>query len=238
MLVLGITGPTGAGKTTVLQKIEELSGKIIDCDRVYHELLENSAEMLQELRNRFGSAIFGENGVLHRKELGAIVFADPAALEDLNRITHRFVCEEADRLIAQAREAGYALCALDAIALLESGLGDRCDCTIAVLAPEEDRVRRIMARDGISEAYARHRVAAQKPGEWFAQRCTYTLRNDGTREMFAKAAEALLMAVLNKEDTNGREVSGAAAAGSTAVSEQERLGCDRQQSGEAHRPVR
>ncbi len=196
MLVLGITGPTGAGKTTVLQKIAELSGKIIDCDQVYHELLENNQKMLESLRNRFGSGIFGENGVLHRKALGAIVFADPVALEDLNRITHRFVCEEADRLIGQAREEGYRLCALDAIALLESGLGDRCDATIAVLAPEEDRVRRIMARDGISEAYARRRVAAQKPGEWFSKRCTYTLWNNGPRETFEKAAEELLQAVI------------------------------------------
>lgn len=179
MTVIGITGPTGAGKTTALHALADLGAAVIDCDGVYHDLTENSAPMLDELRRRFGDGIFDSDGALQRKVLGTIVFGDEGALADLNAITHRYVNDEVDRRLDQARGEGRPAAAVDAIALLDSDLRDKCHCTVAVTAPDEVRVRRIMARDGIGEEYARLRLAAQKPVEYFEHNSDYTLCNDG-----------------------------------------------------------
>jgi len=179
MTVIGITGPTGAGKTTVLNVLDDLGCVILDCDAVYHELTVNCQPMKEELQQRYGSDIFDEEGQLLRKKLGAVVFGDEQALADLNRITHYYVKQAVKNAILDARSEGRIAVAIDAIALLESGLGDLCDATVAVTADDELRVRRIMARDGISEEYARLRVFAQKPSAWFEESCDYTLRNDG-----------------------------------------------------------
>ena len=174
MRIIGITGPTGAGKTTALHALADLGAAVIDCDGVYHDLTENSAPMLDELRRRFGDGIFDSDGALQRKVLGTIVFGDEGSLADLNAITHRYVNDEVDRRLDQARGEGRPAAAVDAIALLDSDLRDKCHCTVAVTAPDEVRVRRIMARDGIGEEYARLR-----PVEYFEHNSDYTLRNDG-----------------------------------------------------------
>ena len=130
MTVIGITGPTGAGKTTVLNVLRDMGGAVVDCDALYHELLRRDISMQNELKARFGQDIFDENDGLRRKALGVIVFEDQSALEDLNAITHRHVVAEAERRIAQAGAEGRPAIALDAIALLESGAGELCGATI------------------------------------------------------------------------------------------------------------
>ena len=197
MIVIGITGPTGSGKTTVLNVLTKLGAAVVDCDAVYHELLQTSASMQNELKKRFGAGIFDENGTLRRKELGVIVFEDPLALADLNTVTHRHIIAEAEWRIEQARLEGRPAVALDAVALLESGLGARCDVTVAVTAPEEVRVRRIMAREGISEEYARKRAAAQKPARYFEERCDYVLCNDSGIETLQAQARALFLKLVD-----------------------------------------
>jgi dephospho-CoA kinase len=176
--VIGITGPTGAGKTTALGALEELGGRVADCDQVYHHLLVTCEPMRLKLRERFGDGVFLRDGTLDRKALGRVVFGDGQALGDLNAITHQYVGQAVDRFIAQARQEGAPAVAIDAVALIESGLADRCHCTVAVTAPDEVRVRRIMAREGIPEEYARLRVQAQKTQDWFRANCTYVLVND------------------------------------------------------------
>ncbi len=178
-LVIGLTGPTGAGKTAALRALEELGAVVLDCDALYHELTRTCAGMLDELRGRFGDGIFDTDGALKRKALGGIVFRDKAALADLNAITHRYVLEAVEERLERAGAQGRRVMAVDAIALFESGLAAKCGVTVAVTAPDEARVRRVMARDGVPEAYARARVAAQRPCAWFEARCDHTLRNDG-----------------------------------------------------------
>lgn len=185
-MIFGITGGTGCGKTTLLKLIGQAGGLVLDCDEIYHRLLREDAALLAAIGECFPGVV--EGGALQRKKLGKLVFSDPVALEDLNRITHAAVKREVSRQL----EEGAPLAAIDAIALLESGLGELCDVTVAVTAPEEARVGRLMARDGIDETYARSRVAAQHDDQWFAHRCGHTLLNDGTPEAFREKCVAFL----------------------------------------------
>ena len=199
MTVIGITGPTGAGKTTVLNVLKELGGCILDADAVYHELLESDLTLRSDLEERFGP-LTREDGSFDRKKLGGIVFHDRLALNDLNNIAHRRVGLELGRRLWLAKKGGVQAAAIDAIALFESGVSELCHVTLAVLAPPEVRVRRIMAREGISEEYARARIAAQKPSGWYEERCGHTLRNDGGREELEERARALLLSIIPKEE--------------------------------------
>ncbi len=170
---IGITGGSGSGKTTLLNCIEEQGGLILDCDAIYHRLLRTDAALLEAIDTRFPGVT--ENGQLQRKKLGNIVFSDEKALTDLNKITHTAVKQEVLRQLS----AGPKLAAIDAIGLFEGGLAELCDVTVAVTAPLEDRIARLMARDGITEEYARLRLAAQRSDAEFSALCSHTLENNG-----------------------------------------------------------
>ena len=192
MTVIGITGPTGAGKTTLLQEVERLGGGVIDCDAVYHELLKRDTTLQDRLEQAFGP-LRDEAGAIDRKKLGAVVFRDPEKLETLNAIAWEAVVARTRALVEEYRAQGSALVAIDAIALLESPLRELCQLTVAVLAPTEVRVRRVMAREGISEEYAWARVKAQKPDGYFVENCDHVLVNDcETAEKFAQKAQEFL----------------------------------------------
>lgn len=185
-MILGITGGTGCGKTTLLQLIADQGGMVLDCDAIYHQLLSTDARLLSQIEARFPGTV--ENGILQRKKLGNVVFSDPSALEDLNKITHSAVVSQVRRSLASKP----SLAAIDAIALFESGLDQLCDITVAVTAPTEDRVQRLMARDGISQDYARRRIAAQREESWFREKCSYVLTNDGSPAQFRDKCLAFL----------------------------------------------
>ena len=197
MKVIGVTGPTGAGKTTVLREAEARGALILDCDEIYHELLNTSPKMLSEIEAAFPGSV--EDGVLDRKKLGKTVFNDPAALEKLSRLTHRYVRREVRRRL---RTADAALAVIDAIGLIESGLCKLCGATVCVTAPAEARIRRIMVREGISEDYARDRLRAQKPDGFYIRHCTHHIHNDyPSAQDFAEAAGALLDQIIKGEPT-------------------------------------
>lgn len=197
MTILGITGPTGAGKTTLLREVEKLGGGVIDCDAVYHELLKSDTALQDRLEGEFGP-LRDETGSIDRKKLGAVVFHDARRLEALNAIAWEAVVSRTRELISACREQGRRLAAVDAIALLECPLKELCQLTVAVLAPPEVRVCRIMAREGISREYAWARVEAQKPDEYFIQNCDHTLINNcPDAEEFSKKARVFLKEVLS-----------------------------------------
>ena len=184
-MILGITGPSGSGKTTLLTLLRDYGGAVLDCDEIYHELLQTDAALLARLAAAFPAAF--EGGVLQRRRLGKLVFADPAALARLNEITHAAVKAEVER-----RLLGRQSAAIDAIALFESGLAPLCDTTVAVVAPEEARLARLMARDSIPESYARSRMAAQHEEGWFRARCDHVLEIRGDYAQFREECLAFL----------------------------------------------
>ena len=343
MYAIGITGPSGAGKTTALRVLEAMGGQVIDCDAIYHRLLETDGELLGRIEAAFPGSV--RNWQLERNALGTQVFADPAGLEKLSAITWPVVRQEVERLLTGGRrnaarasetcpfchserseesvfpvtrasetsplshserseesvllaagpepslpeaETGAAgpstslalrsgrqtwealrsgrqawkrhhfggrrnaarasetcpfchserseefvfpftraaetsplshserslvpsavegaaklnnpsptapdsfrFAVIDAIGLFESGLGAQCDLTVAVVADPEIRVRRLMARDGITEEYARSRVAAQKPASWFAERADLVLENNGDQDSFVQTCQRM-----------------------------------------------
>ena len=172
--ILGITGGTGCGKTTLLKAFESIGGEVLDCDAIYHELLKTDASLLAAIENRFPGCV--EKGELNRKKLASIVFTDPAALADLNTITHGAVKAEVLRRL----ESTSAPVAIDAIGLFEGGLAELCHTTVAITAPLNDRVERLMARDNITAQQATQRIQAQKPESWFREHCDHILENNGT----------------------------------------------------------
>ena len=185
-MILGITGGSGSGKTTLLNLIRNAGGLVLDCDAIYHELLQTDTEMLSAIEKQFPGTV--ADGQLNRKKLGAIVFADENALLILNAITHSAVRKEVLRRL----ETKPALAAIDAIGLFEGGLAKICDITVAVTAPAAQRIARLMERDNISEDYARSRIAAQHDDDWFRQHCDVTLENNGDLSQYRKDCLAFL----------------------------------------------
>ena len=185
-MIIGITGISGSGKTTLLRLISQLGGTVLDCDAIYHQLLQSDTQLLSAIEDRFSGTV--QKGTLNRKALGNLVFSDERALADLNRITHSAVREKVLSLLSPRPALG----AIDAIGLFEGGLAELCDTTVAVTAPEEARIQRLMAREGIDRSYAQKRIRAQKPDSWFREMCEHTLENNGTPEQFHEKCLAFL----------------------------------------------
>lgn len=194
MKIIGITGGTGCGKTTALNELERRGALLIDCDAVYHRMLETDRPMLDEIEKYFPGAVI--DGKLDRKALGAVVFTDEEGLRDLNIITHRHINLEIRRILREHAMNGGTLAAIDAIELFSSGLAKRCTATIGVIADREVRIDRIMRRDGISREYAMMRVNAQRPNEYFIQKCSHVLENNGSQEEFIEKCRKTFEEVL------------------------------------------
>ena len=195
MKIIGITGGTGCGKTTALNCLAHRGARLIDCDEVYHRLLETDMALLDRIEARFPGVV--TDHVLDRKRLGSRVFSDPAELTALNGLISDAVLTAVRAELSAAERDNAPAAAIDAIGLVESGLGALCHVTVAVTAPEEERVLRLMRREEITEEYARLRIAAQKSNEEFSAMCDETLCNDcPTAEAFAARCEALFDRIL------------------------------------------
>ncbi len=198
MKVIGLTGPTGAGKTVVAQMMEL---PIVNADRVARQI-HKDPQVLAELCERFGSDI-AHDGVLNRTLLASRAFATPHDTEDLNAIMHpRILAAIEEELTALANE-GNPFCILDAPLLFEANCYQLCHTTVAVLADRDLRKNRIVERDGISGEMAEQRMSTQHDDAYFHQRCEFVIHNSGDIVELNNAAQDILQQIKAKFSIGG-----------------------------------
>jgi len=177
MQIFGITGGTGAGKSSAALALRSLGAQTLDCDKIYHDLLLSNISMIDEIGAHFSGVVSDADGAVDRRKLSEIVWSDPVSLQELNNIAHKYVNDEVDRRVASFKEQGAKAVAIDAIALIESGQGKKCDYLIGIVAPQEKRIARIVGRDKITREQALKRVNAQQSESFFRENCDYILEN-------------------------------------------------------------
>ena len=193
MLVIGLTGPTGAGKSVVGAIFAAHGIPIIDADAVYHQLLIPPSACLNELVYTFGHQILTPGGTLDRRALGNIVFSDEAQLRQLNIITHRYVMTSIKAKLEQLRRDGVRAAVLDAPQLFEAEADKLCNVIVSVLAEKEIRLERIMARDGIDREAATRRILAQKSDEFFRKHSSYVIENNQGPDSILPTVQKILV---------------------------------------------
>lgn len=199
MKIIGIVGGSGAGKSVLCNALEKRGIPTLDTDKTAREVVKKGKPCLEKLASEFGKEILDENGELIRKKLAEIAFSDRKRHEALNTITHKYIVEEVKRWLYEMDMRGCNAVSIDAPMLFESGLDKICDVKIAVVAPEEMRIKRIVLRDGIDENAAKKRIKSQKSEAELRELCDIVIENDGTPEEFTKKAEALSEKLISEE---------------------------------------
>lgn len=180
MLVVGLTGNIGSGKSTVAQMLSERGATIIDADILARRAVETGTAAYDRIVSRWGSEIVAPDGQLDRAALRRIVFADHEQLEELNQIVHPEVERLRNRLVEQARKRGDRVVICDIPLLFERHMTDRVDRIILVDAHRAIRLERLVKDRGLRETEAMDMIAAQMPAELKRARADYVLDNDGT----------------------------------------------------------
>ncbi|MFO6453238.1 MULTISPECIES: dephospho-CoA kinase [unclassified Aeromicrobium] len=180
---VGLTGGIASGKSTVSARLAALGAMIIDYDRLAREVVEPGSPALDLIAQRFGAGVITPEGTLDRPALGALVFADPAALKDLEAITHPAIRDLAARREQEAGPDGIVV--HDNPLLVEMGAAAACEVVIVVDAPEEIQIARMVGDRGMSEADARARIAAQASREDRNAAADVLIENTGTREQLS-----------------------------------------------------
>lgn len=187
-LVIGLVGPSGAGKSTVGQALARQGFGVIDCDRLTRSEKVYGPACIAQLQVAFGEDI-APGGRLDRRRLAERAFTDASAAKRLGEITFPWIERAVRAEIARLGAQGGPV-VLDAPTLFESGLDSVCARILAVTAPEEERLRRIILRDGLTEAQARQRLSAQKPAQFYAERADLAVANGPGAEAAAQAVAA------------------------------------------------
>ena len=179
-LIIGLTGPTGSGKSTVAQSLEEAGCVVIDADKIAREVVAPGAPALKELQREFGDTILDDYGNLRRHTLANLAFSSLEKTKRLNEITHPHILRKMKENIEECRQKRKKVVVLDAPLLFEAGLERICTVTLAVLAPREQRLQRVMARDSITREEAEKRMSAQQQDQYYKDRSDYVLVNQET----------------------------------------------------------
>ena len=180
-MILGITGSSGAGKSTVCEILErKYNSQTINADKIAKQLSKQGTNYLQEIIQNFGDDILLEDGELNRRKLANVIYSNPEKRDELNNITFKYIKNEIKEQIAKSNNN---IIAIDAPLLLEANLQEICDKTIAVISKDRNlQIKRIIKRDNIDKEHAIARLNAQDPNEFYIQNCDNTLINDETLE--------------------------------------------------------
>ncbi len=188
-MIIGITGPTGAGKSLAAEFFKDKGFYIIDYDKLSREVTQKGTPCLEELKKEFSHSIIDSSGNLIRKKLGDIVFKNKEKLVILNNITHKYIMKRSDEIISSLQGKNIVL---DAPLLFEAGLDKKCDKTISVICPKNERIKRIINRDSISEEQAKNRINSQHEDTYYIQKSDFIIENNGNQEDMLKSLNKVL----------------------------------------------
>lgn len=184
--VIGLTGMSGAGKSTACSLFKAAGFEIIDCDRICREIVEKGKPCLNEIAASFGNTVLTEDGELNRPEMARTIFGDTDKRLLLNGIMYPYVSYIVIKSVLKTKNS-FAV--LDAPTLFESGMDDVCDYVVSVVAERETLVSRIVSRDGISREAAENRLRSQQTAEFYRERSNFTIENDVSGSEFYELIE-------------------------------------------------
>ncbi len=180
-MIIGLTGGTGTGKTTISALFEQKGFKVIDFDKVTHEVYAPGSACINEISAAFGKEILLPDGSLNRRQLGEIVFADKKSLDTLNDIVYKYILAHTNKTIKAHKDKKLLL---DAPTLFEAGLNKICDCIIGVIARKDIKISRVSVRDSLDTKSIEERINSQKPDSFYRDNCDFIIENnEGFREL-------------------------------------------------------
>lgn len=197
MLIFGITGGSGAGKTTVSDIFRKAGIPVIDADKAARAVTEPGERCLDELTDFFGSEILQSDGTLNRKKLADIAFSDERRLKKLNEITHKYIKINIEN---QLSEIKGKIAAIDGAVIIGSEVEELCAFIVSVTAKREVRIKRITARDNISAESAQKRLAAQPDDDFYIEHSKYIIRNDTSVKELESQAERIISEIKNENE--------------------------------------
>lgn len=188
MRIYGLTGMSGAGKSTVGERLALAGFYPIDCDKVSRRVTEKGKPALSMIERAFGKEYICADGTLNRRKLGGLVFSDGEKLKTLEKILYPYITYE---IVSRINDSGEEYILLDAPTLFESGIDAVCDAVISVVCDRDISLQRIMARDGIDKKAALDRLSRQHPAEFYIKKSEYYIENNSGKERLISAADAL-----------------------------------------------
>lgn len=184
MIVFGLTGGSGAGKSTVADVLRDFGVHVIDADKIARQIVERGEPCLRELCEEFGTGILEPDGSLNRRKLGDMVFSDSKKLKSLNKITHKYIKEN---IVSRLALCNCELAAIDGAVIIGSEIEGLCEFIISVLADRKARVKRILERDSLTLEQAENRLKSQPEDDFYIRNSDYVIYNNGsTKELDLK----------------------------------------------------
>lgn len=198
--IIGLTGMSGAGKTTACEAFSDCGVDIINCDTVARTVVEKGKPALKEIADYFGRDVIMPDGTLDRRMVGSIIFSDTNARIAYNDIIYPFISYEMIMNAVEYIKMGSEYILLDAPTLFESGTDSFCDVIVSVVAEKEDSLKRIMQRDNLSREEAENRLSSQHDADFYRNKSHFCIINNGTKEELKQRIKDIFCAIGDKNE--------------------------------------